>query len=212
MDTGNFRALTVGGGIGGLCLAQGLKQAGIAFTVFERDTAPTSRLQGYRLSLTPGGSLALRSNLPDALWERIEQARTAQLEGISFVSEQLEPRFFKKTPPPVDAVRRFGSISRVTLREILLTGLGDDVVFGKRLARYEPLADQSVRCLFEDGSAAEGQLLVGADGTHSVVREQFLPHAVRVESGAYAIAAQVPLDETTRRDLMPPPWGKLRLS
>ena len=35
----------IGGGIGGLCLAQGLKQAGVHATVYERDRAITDRLQ-----------------------------------------------------------------------------------------------------------------------------------------------------------------------
>jgi 2-polyprenyl-6-methoxyphenol hydroxylase-like FAD-dependent oxidoreductase len=38
--------------MGGLCLAQGLKQDGVDVEVYERDRAPSDRLQGYRLSIT----------------------------------------------------------------------------------------------------------------------------------------------------------------
>ena len=205
MRSESFRVLIVGGGLGGLCLAQGLKKVGIAFTVFERDASSTTRVQGYRLNLTPDGSVAMHSNLPDDLWRRVDEVRTRQIKGISFVSEQLQRRFFKETPPPFDAVRKFGSIGRESLREILLSGLGDDVKFGKRMTRYDLLPDGAVQCCFEDGSTAEGSFLVGGDGTHSVVRSQLLPQDNRVRTGVCTIAGRVPFDETTRRDFLPEP-------
>ena len=45
---------------------------------------------------------------------------------------------------------------------------------GKALHRIEPQAD-GVIAVFDDGSRAEGDLLVAADGLHSTVRAQFLP-------------------------------------
>ncbi|WNX60033.1 NAD(P)-binding protein [Acinetobacter baumannii] len=57
----------IGAGIGGLCLAQMLKQAHIAFDVFERDPAPNSRTQGYRIRIDADGQLALAASLPDTL-------------------------------------------------------------------------------------------------------------------------------------------------
>lgn len=45
----------VGAGIGGLCLAQGLRKAGVAVEVFERDRAPGSRWEGYRIHVNPAG-------------------------------------------------------------------------------------------------------------------------------------------------------------
>jgi 2-polyprenyl-6-methoxyphenol hydroxylase-like FAD-dependent oxidoreductase len=49
--------LIVGGGIGGLCLAQGLKTSGISVTVFERDESAATRGQGYAVRLRSGGRL-----------------------------------------------------------------------------------------------------------------------------------------------------------
>ena len=54
-----LHVLIVGGGIGGLALAQGLKREGVSAAIYERDTSLTSRLQGYRVHISPGGSRAL---------------------------------------------------------------------------------------------------------------------------------------------------------
>ena len=47
-----LQVLVVGGGIGGLCLAQGLRKAGIQVKVFERDHTVDARLDRYRLTST----------------------------------------------------------------------------------------------------------------------------------------------------------------
>jgi 2-polyprenyl-6-methoxyphenol hydroxylase-like FAD-dependent oxidoreductase len=70
-----------------------------------------------------------------------------------------------------------------TLRRLLLTGLEDQVHFGKEFTRYDQQADGTVTALFADGSSASGQALVAADGAHSPVRAQYLPHVVREAHG-----------------------------
>jgi 2-polyprenyl-6-methoxyphenol hydroxylase-like FAD-dependent oxidoreductase len=44
-----LRVAVAGGGLGGLCLAQGLLKAGVDVTVYERDAQLAGRRQGYRL-------------------------------------------------------------------------------------------------------------------------------------------------------------------
>jgi len=72
-----FDVAVVGGGIGGLCLAQGLKKAGINVAVYERDRTRVDRLQGYRVHISPRGTSALHNCLPPELykafnpWDRI---------------------------------------------------------------------------------------------------------------------------------------------
>jgi 2-polyprenyl-6-methoxyphenol hydroxylase-like FAD-dependent oxidoreductase len=58
------RIIIIGAGIGGLCLAQGLKLSGLNVLVYERDRHPTDRLQGYRLHISTEGSQALENCLP----------------------------------------------------------------------------------------------------------------------------------------------------
>ena len=65
----SLHVLVIGGGPGGLCLAQGLKKAGASLGVYERDRAPTSRLQGYRVYINPTGSKALHACLPEHLYK-----------------------------------------------------------------------------------------------------------------------------------------------
>lgn len=59
----DFHVVIIGAGLGGLCLAQGLKRAGIRFDVYERDPAADSRLQGYRIRIDQNGQQALEACL-----------------------------------------------------------------------------------------------------------------------------------------------------
>jgi salicylate hydroxylase len=51
-----LHVLIIGGGIGGLTLAQGLRKSGVSVAVYERDRTATDRLQGYRVHINPAGS------------------------------------------------------------------------------------------------------------------------------------------------------------
>ena len=56
---------------------------------------------------------------------------------------------------------------------------------------------------FADGSSAEGDVLVAADGGGSRVRRQFLPHAERIDTGNVAIAGKVFFDGGNRERIAP---------
>src|SRR5271166_3378984 len=161
-----FHVLIIGGGIGGLTLAQGLKQAGVSAAVYERDRALTDRLQGYRVHIRPTGGLALHERLP-----------------LAFDGDLVAG---------TDPVARHRSASRITLRQVLLAEL-DNVHFGKTFQRYED-HDGRITAYFEDGTSAEGDVLVAADGGGSRLRRQFLPDAQRVETGVVGIAGKIFLD------------------
>lgn len=96
--------LIIGAGIGGLCLAQGLKKHGIPFTVFERDPTPSFRTQGYRLRITPEGYDALVANLPSHVLELFHKSTAAFAPGpFSFLdahtAEALPPAPGRGPPP-----------------------------------------------------------------------------------------------------------------
>src|SRR5579875_2600364 len=64
-----FHVMIVGAGTGGLCLAQGLKRAGISVSVYERDRTRRDGLQGYRVGIDADGKRALRGNLSPDLYD-----------------------------------------------------------------------------------------------------------------------------------------------
>src|SRR5438046_5235093 len=146
-----FRVLVVGAGIGGLCLAQGLKKSGISVAVYERDTSARFRNQGYRIGLKEAGARALHDCLPEHLFHLCVATSIRPATRMVFTDEQLTPKFTKPIPPSEPGVAGFG-VNRLTLREILLAGLDGMVHFGRTFHRYEQTHDGRVRAFFTDGA------------------------------------------------------------
>ncbi len=203
-----IHVIVIGGGIGGLTLAQGLKKSGVSVAVYERDRTRTDRVQGYRVHINPTGSRALHECLSAPLFEAFARTCGKPSDGIRFMTERMkvllslnltgaEPR------PGGDDVARHHSVSRITLRQVLLAGLDDVVHFGKTFMRYEETPDGRIVAHFEDGTRAEGDVLVAADGGGSRVRRQYLPHASRIDTGVVGIAGKVFLDDENRRLIDP---------
>jgi 2-polyprenyl-6-methoxyphenol hydroxylase-like FAD-dependent oxidoreductase len=196
MMTNDLHVLVIGGGIGGLCLAQGLKKAGISVGVYERDLSSSSRLQGVRIHIDPDGSTALHECLPEILWEIFDSTGGDFSRGFTMLNEKLEVLMNFQQPASMnDLVARHRSVSRMSLRQILLAGLGDAVHFDKRFERYERRADGRIVAFFEDGSTAEGDVLVAADGVNSRVRQQYLPGNDPVETGTISLGGRIPLTD-----------------
>lgn len=195
-----FNVMIIGGGIGGLCLAQGLRQAGVAVTVYERTRTRTDWLQGYRIHINPNGSRALRACLPAANWQAFLDTVSVDGGGFAFTTEQLTDlvRFTADEIVPTGGPdeRHYG-VSRISLREVLLTGMDDVIRLGKEFTHYETTADGRVTAHFADGSTATADVLIGADGANSRVRRQLLPHARRIDTGIVAVAGKYRLDGAT---------------
>jgi 2-polyprenyl-6-methoxyphenol hydroxylase-like FAD-dependent oxidoreductase len=213
----SLHVVIIGGGIGGLTLAQGLKKSGVSVAVYERDRARTDRVQGYRVHINPTGSLALHECLPAELFDNFTRTCGRPAEGIRFVTEQMKVLLAldgRNAPPRFrgESVAQHRSVSRITLRQVLLTGLEDAVHFGKTFVRYEEGPLGRIVAHFEDGSTAEGDVLVAADGSGSRVRRQLLPHAERIDTGIAAIAGKVFLNDESRRLIAPQLTNALTLA
>ncbi|RSM83531.1 FAD-dependent monooxygenase [Kibdelosporangium aridum] len=197
-----MKVLVVGGGTGGLCLAQGLRQAGVDVQVYERSRTRTERLQGYRVHISPHGSAALHECLPPQLWRRFVDS-CGKSGDYRFLTEQLTELLLiedELTSGP-DAASAHHSASRITLHQVLSAGLEDVLHYDKEFVRYEQNPDGTVTCHFADGTTATGDVVVGADGGNSRMRKQYLPHAERIDTGIIAIAGKFPLTDETRRSL-----------
>lgn len=204
------QVLIIGAGISGLALAHGLQKHGIPFHLYERDHTQTYRAQGYRLRIASEAVTALEYLLPTKAWETFEltcgemrlrpsipsiDAGTAKVE-LSGKTQNYDPT--KPQPRTVD---------RTVFRDVLLKGLPEgSVSYGKSIERYEEMPS-GVRVSFQDGSQAEGTLLVGADGTRSRVRKQFLQDLEVLDTGARCIYGKTPLSSDLVEKLEPEIMG-----
>jgi 2-polyprenyl-6-methoxyphenol hydroxylase-like FAD-dependent oxidoreductase len=183
-----MHVLIAGAGLSGLCLAQGLRQAGHTVAVFERDADHTRRT-GYLLHMNAFGGEGLRTCLPDDLFElylETSRATPERRESIVLDSRLNELSSQPHLGPPNEGSRPHTGVHRRTLRQILLARLDDAVQLGKPATGYEETAD-AVRLHLADGSSAEGDVLVGADGIRSAIRAQKLPEVRVIEAGVEGI-------------------------
>lgn len=168
--------LIIGAGIGGLALAQGLVKAGFNVSVFERDKSPTSRAQGYRISIRSLGMAALSALLTPKKMNRLSLAKVADVgDGFTCANENMKPLF--TIPQGQDAAVQ---LLRSELRNLLQEDI--NIQWNKRLIMFEDKSDQVI-AHFEDGSSASGDFLVGCDGGGSTVRE-LLPSVYRNNLGS----------------------------
>ncbi|MDQ2716040.1 MAG: FAD-dependent monooxygenase [Chloroflexota bacterium] len=205
MSSSSLRVLIVGGGLGGLCLAQGLQQAGVSVAAYERDATPIFRQQGYRLHIDQRGAAALRACLPSHLCELFVATTSHPGRQITVLTKQLKQRkvIGLQKMEATEPASLNTAIDRLTLRDILLAGLENTVHFNKEFCRYE-LQEDGVRAFFADGTEASGDVLVAADGVNSRIRQQFLPDAVVTDTGLRCIYGKTRLSQATR-PLIPAP-------
>jgi 2-polyprenyl-6-methoxyphenol hydroxylase-like FAD-dependent oxidoreductase len=193
MEKKSLHVIIIGAGTGGLCLAHGLKRAGISVAVYERDRTRKDGLQGYRVGISPAGSYALKQCLPPELYDLFVATCARPPRYFNMLTEQMSELLYVDNITGADPVESEKSVSRMTLRQVLLTGLEDIVVFDKKFSHYEHYSDGRVIVSFEDGTQAIADVLVGADGAGSRLRKQRLPHAQMEETGILSLGGKVPI-------------------
>ncbi len=163
-----MRVLIVGAGIGGLSAALALRQAGFDAHVYEQ--ASVLREVGAGVAISPNAVKVLhRLGLAEAL-------RT-----VGVVSHSMDSRDWQtgallgRVPLADEAVARWGApfyhLHRADLHDTLRAALGDQhITLGARCVAVEQHRT-AVDIHFADGREAAGDLFIGADGIHSVVRE-----------------------------------------
>lgn len=198
-----LRVAIIGGGIGGLTLAQGLRKYGIEPRVFERAKARTDYVQGFRLGIRERGLQALEYCLAGKLYEAVLATAGRSPEEMLRLDEQLQPAQGIDMRRVYGDVHRGVSLSRITLRQVLLDGLDGVVRYGAVFTRYSENPDGSLTAYFEDGRTFTCDVLVGADGSASKVRKQFLPNVVSHDTGVRRLAGKIALEAATRREILP---------
>jgi len=191
-----MHVLIAGGGLAGLCLAQGLNRAGISCAVFERDP-DMHRKQGYRITMNGDGGNALQACLPDDLFELyLDASRNTPARRMSVVvdSQGNELSTAPHFGAPNEGPKPHTAIHRRTLRQILAARLDDQIKRGATAVGFERDAGK-VRLLLDDGTSAEGDLLVGADGAFSAIRRTLMPDVHVIDTGVRGLGlfARTPL-------------------
>ncbi len=205
-----MRAIIVGGGIGGLTAAIALRRAGIEPEVYER--APEPREVGAGISLWANALAALKSI--DALGPvlaRGEVMRVAQVRTRRGRVLQSSSADRLQTGQGVPAILM---IHRAELLEALLGQLPSGTVRFGHECRCVGQELFGVRVLFRAGASdlhASADLLIGADGIHSVVRSGLLGAQKPRYSGYTCWRGVAPVGD----DLVPPGyvgevWGRGR--
>jgi 5-methylphenazine-1-carboxylate 1-monooxygenase len=168
--------IIIGGGIAGLSQALSLHQIGMACRVYE--AVPNLAPLGYGINLQPN---AIRELTALGLGDELAAAGVITQE-LAFYNKHGQ--LIWTEPRGRAAGYRWPqiSISRGELHRILLAAIrerlgGDAVVTGHRLTSIETRGEKVIAC-FADPSGhpageAEGDILIGADGIHSAVRQHF---------------------------------------
>jgi FAD-dependent urate hydroxylase len=159
-----LRILVIGAGVGGISIARGLLRDGHDVTVFEQ--RPDMRPGGGAVTIWPNGSTVLEQLGVDmdGAGQLLSTVRIATSTGRPLVNIDV-----------ATIVDRLGGAVRMVPRRVLLDRLlegfpAERIRCNSRAAGATSTRD-GVRITFEDGSCAEGDLLIGADGLHSKVRD-----------------------------------------
>ena len=159
-----MRVAIVGGGIGGLTAAIGLRARGVETVVYEQADQPREIGAGLHLWAN-----AVRAAREVGLGDAVEGiAVPIESERIYTEAGELLVEW-----PVGDLSRRLGvpsvGVSRPDLLRVLVEHAGEAVLGGHRLTGFTE-EENGVTLSFESGRTERCDLLVGADGLHSVVR------------------------------------------
>ncbi|KAH8893044.1 FAD binding domain-containing protein [Thozetella sp. PMI_491] len=154
--------IIIGAGLVGLTLAQGLKKAGFAFQIYDRDNSIDERPAGWGITMH-WALPALDSCVPPELFAQLPSIQVDPIEGAKDLSTGQD-----KFAIPSSLHYR---LNRKKYRQLLCTGI--DVNWGKRLVQFETRED-SVTVHFADGACVEGSMLLGVDGKNSRIKRALI--------------------------------------
>lgn len=164
-----LHVVIVGAGMGGLTAALALRQAGYGVELYDR--APVLAPAGAGVSLWSNGIKVLsRLGLGQAV-----RAIGGSMRNMCYISESGKELTRFSLEPLVSAVgQRPYPVARSDLQRMLLDAVGSEhVTLGASCVAVEQ-GEGSATAVFANGHRAAGDLVVGADGTHSLIRAHVL--------------------------------------
>jgi len=162
-------ALVIGGGIGGMACAIALRRAGLKVSLFEQTLE--QREVGAGIQISPNASRLLgRYGLGEAM------ARVAVRPSAIVFRRWQDGRILGREELGESIESQYGApyyhFHRADLIALLADAFGPgDIKLGRRLIDIEQ-DETGVTAQFQDGAPERGDLLIGADGIHSRVRER----------------------------------------
>lgn len=197
-----LRVIVIGAGIGGLAAAAALRRAGAQVEVYER--AQVVARVGAGLQLAPNATSALRGL---GLLPQVCAIASRPESWCSFSAQDGELTLQLPLGDEVEA--KFGSpylhVHRSDLQAVLLKEQVGDLHLGRRAAGIdEHGAGMTVR--FADGGSAAADLVIGADGVHSTIREMLFGAMPACFSGLVAYRGIVPADQVHDIPLITAKW------
>jgi 2-polyprenyl-6-methoxyphenol hydroxylase-like FAD-dependent oxidoreductase len=165
-------ALVIGGGIAGPATAMALQKAGVEATVYEA-YGSTAEGVGGGLSIAPNGQAALALLGAEDVVRRVGIPMTAMVMQ-SWTGKRLAS--FGGTDPaePIGQFVWRGELYQGLHEEAASRGIRTE--YGRRLVRVTETAD-AVTAHFADGADTTADVLIGADGIRSTVRNLIDPAA-----------------------------------
>ncbi|MDX6739049.1 FAD-dependent monooxygenase [Actinocorallia sp. A-T 12471] len=187
-DLKNLTIAIVGAGYGGAAAAKALSLLGANVTVYEQASA--IREVGAGIGLRPSTMARFREwGIAEAI-----QRVSSPSDHFSILTATGEPIMREEWPEKDVFGLTTHLIHRGDFIEALLSALPEGMVrLGHKLAAIHDNGDASV-LTFTNGTSVEADLVVGADGIKSVVREQLFSTAQPVFSGEHAYRAVIDVE------------------
>jgi salicylate hydroxylase len=187
-DIKNLKIAIVGAGYGGAAAAKALSQLGADVTVYEQ--APQMGEVGAGIGLRPATMARFRQW---GIFDAVAKVSSPS-DYFEILTATGEP-IMKDTWPEFGDEKHTYLVHRRDFIEALLGVLPEGMVkLGHRLESIEDKGGRSV-LTFANGETAEADLVVGADGIKSSVREQLFSGKGPVFSGEHAYRVVISADD-----------------